>query len=395
MPSLKGIRNPGGGVIRSDVGSKCTCSKGKFEPHALPGFKNKVPLCSNCKGAPRLLLVRIHVRGIGTRDLRFTKKGTRISSIQMADRVLRNLQRLLKRRDQSLLLPYFGNATPISPLVSLITGDFLKALQVKLSSGDVSPSYVADAESLILSYINPALGHMRVSQLRRHHLDDFLSKPSGTERQRAKALALFRRILKWSEPRFSANLNAIPLFPPLPTAKRTRSIPDNDLREKIFGCVRNHQGAIRTGFIYPVNPCEIRALRWSDIDFEKGEVSFNVRYSKNTLIPQSKASTTYYIPKPCVFKITDEFKEILLSTPKLCPSNPDEVVFKTKYNDPLSINAMTREWKKACLRAGEPKLEFYSFLLVAARSKTASEVAVSTEYFDAFNELVDERLSAA
>ena len=369
------------GVIRPDTPKmRCTECGGKFEQVSDAQFTHPVPKCIDCKQSPKHLKVRVTLPALGKVDVRYNLKGTRIDKLALADAFLTDVHDDIKTGK-------FNPNDYLSPkqrkqfLTSYFLDQFLnEKMQFRGIKKGCSPAYVDDAESLIRLYLNPFFGEMEIAAIRYVHLKNFMINATGTERQRSKALAILRTIMK--EASKSVLDLKVPEFPPLPASKMKKSFIDIHAQDLILSHVKNHYLAIKMLTIYPIRPCDIRALQWRDIDFKNGIMTIRRHFSQEKLLAGRKSTfdpNDRYHELP--LRLSDDVKDGLR---QMCRSLiADDFVFKTKSGKPLYEKALYKEWVKACKRAGVTVCPLYDGTKHATMTYLNQEEGISIDHLGA------------
>ena len=107
-------------------------------------------------------------------------------------------------------------------------------------------------------------------------------------------------------------------------------------------------------------PGELRALKHKDLDLEHDTVIIRRSISRTMLREVTKTKRVRTIP------LDQTWKELYLSRPRVI--DPEGFVF-CKKGKPLSETWLTKQWSKACARAGVPHIRLYE----ATRHSLASQ----------------------
>ena len=371
---------------------KCSCS-GTFQFYEDDKFKYLIPRCKSCLQPPKLLRVRVSVPGHGRIDFRRNFEGNRFVTISQADSFLVDLQ---GRVEDGTILGYLRKQNTAKDMF-FTTYHLYKYLDAKnlyrgIQKG-CSPSYLDDCKNLIKNYLIPAFGGMDIRDIKYLHLNDFLiyyQLPKGKStsmRQKVKALAILRPILK--EAAKCIDGFTVPEFPKLTKSRMIGidEIPSREMQLKILSAVVNHRGPIEVCCLYPIRPCEVRAIKWKDIDLEKKIVTFKRHFSgsKSELVDGRKSafdSNDRY--HSLSLKVLPRLVQILNSQTRLDEVNGEEFVFKTKKGTPLYESAMRKSWNLACKKLGV-KYPMYVGLKHSTMTYYANEVGLTLDQLRFFS----------
>lgn len=347
-----------GGVIRPDVrGSLCECG-GKFERIEDAEYQHPVPRCVQCRKAPAKLLVRISLPVVGKVDIRHNSKGTRIKTLAQADAFLIDVHDEIKSRTFKPEL-YMSNRAQDHFAVEKFVKAYIdrKRRNVGKKAG-CSPNFVRQAQSLAKNYIYPYFGKMDIREVRHSHLVGFLENADSTN-QAARALEMLRPIMREVAKDFDSM--KVPEFPSIPKPKQiTREkFLDRDTQLQVLDNVNLYRDPISLMVIYPMRPCEVRALQWQDIDLKANTLTIQRHYSRRTLLPGRKSNFEPGSPEHrVILRLVPEARAIFEGLVR--PLDPNEFIFKTRNGKPIYEDAMRKAWNKACDKVGVKHVWFYA-----------------------------------
>lgn len=345
-----------GGVIRADRRNNICVCKGTFVSTTNPNFTHKVPTCNLCGAPPKLLKVRVTLPALGKCDIRYNQKGTRLSTLSLADAFLQDVHDEIKRG-------IFDPTRYLSPRkryclkIGALLDDYLARKQQRVGKErGCSPAYLHGAETSIRLYLKPFFGEMDVRDLRHRHLVDFMETFDRAERQKIKALQLLRPVLR----RASKLIDGlgVPEFPTLRPAPMKKNFIDYETQQLIFSRVTVYREAIQFGILYLLRPCELRALKWGDIDRKRNVITVQRHWSKKMLLHGRKSASD---PNDRYHKLelplTPSALAVLRALPPCIDGN--EFLFRTSDGKSLGQGALDKAWKRACKRAGVALHSFY------------------------------------
>jgi integrase len=99
---------------------------------------------------------------------------------------------------------------------------------------------------------------------------------------------------------------------------------------------------------------ELLGLKWSDVDWENNQIHIQRTYNKKTWYePKSKTSYRRIDLGPEVIRVLKKWK-------LECPPNDHDLIFPSKYNQPLNESCMVRKYFKPSLKSAElPMIRFH------------------------------------
>lgn len=227
------------------------------------------------------------------------------------------------------------------------------------------PRTVETNQNNIRRYIIPALGRLKVPDVRRPDVIALMTRMSKAPTTANRTMACLRKMFNLAEvwgyrPDGSNPCRHVPLYP---EKGKTRYITDDELG-RIFAYLNRADAeelehplltlAIRLQFEFAARMCEIRTLEWAWVDLENRRVTW----------PDSK---TGGISKP----MSDEAHRLLSSAPKVegspyvCPSLYDGAL-------PMPEGTYNNGWKRILVRAEVPHVGTHGI-----RHRAATDIANS------------------
>lgn len=128
---------------------------------------------------------------------------------------------------------------------------------------------------IVHKHIVPAIGALRLNQLRAEHVDEMLRSMAASGKARS-TIRLARTVLvlalTHAERRDLVGRNAarLAILPPAPT-RESRSLTADQARDLLKAAKGDHlEAAWVVGLLLGLRPGELFALRWEDVDFDAG-----------------------------------------------------------------------------------------------------------------------------
>ena len=355
-----------GGVIRHDLKvNLCKCG-GKFEKNFNPLFKKDIPLCNKCERPPQLLMIRITLPGLGKSNLRYDHEGNRLNDISQAITTLNRIHEEIKSNTFDKYK--FGGKRLLDEfkIKRILHRWFKKQVRIKELTPETIRSVRYNINALTRTYNGFSLAKISIQDLEHNHLEKYLYMEQinsrgevRSKRAKSKDLEVLRSVLNsFKKNRKSKNI-LIPDFPSLENSAEKDYYVDAEAQRKVLKYVENHKGAIETAIIYMMRPCEVRALKWIDIDFKKKIITIQRHFSGKKVIQGRKSQKKTDKGKYAILRLplVPKFIEILNQTKAGLDQN--EFIFKNAKGKAIHEKALNEAWKKACIKSGEKIHNFY------------------------------------
>lgn len=162
---------------------------------------------------------------------------------------------------------------------------------------DVKPSTRVNYRRMILRYINPHIGHLKLAELDADHVADWLAALAASPSRRKGADATRRlgpsaineaRTLLVSALHLAVARRRIPynpaaLVPPIRRERRRPKVWDDDEIAKFLLVADNHELAAwwRLALFAQLRPGELAALRWENVDLARARLWINATRTKD------------------------------------------------------------------------------------------------------------------
>ena len=359
--------------IYADVaGNKCSCG-GKFTkriPHPdAPSFI--VPKCDKCDSNPPLYLLDVDtVERSGRKDrikIRFTQNGDRLDS---AFRAIFTINEIIREIESGVF--DLRKYSSLEERKSLIFSNVLKEYLASLEK-TAGPKYLKDTRQIVSKHIEPYFGKFEVSSISSQMIRKYRSIPTKHERTRDKVVGALRAIMGWAK----ANdyISEKPDFDTIPRSKKRKEIISMDLALKTINLMHKemYKDMYRLMLIYPMRPCEVRALKWFNINFESGKhgtITIDHHFSDEVYLPGRK-SIKEGEASSLTWNLNAETREIFMKyrNKKIMDINwKDQFIFINRYGNHVSDETLRDAWNNARKKAG------HNFVPYVCRHRAATEL---------------------
>lgn len=216
-------------------------------------------------------------------------------------------------------------------------GDYIDKWAETYKEHIVSKSVYSDYKTRIAKYIKPAIGNMRMRDIRPTHLQKILNKQAGKSKSHCSKLrvtleGIFSQAVK---DRVVIGSPAADLMLPKATDGTHRSITEEE-RAAILNVAETHRFGtfVKTILLCGLRPQEVVALQWRDIDQINHRVIVSRALKKSGEIAEPKsASGVRTVPIPPA-----------LQTALTASGDLGEYIFTTTKNERHSHTSIKRGW---------------------------------------------------
>jgi integrase len=346
--------------IYSDMKKGCSCGSDAWNStpiRGLPGYET--PTCSKCGKDPELYVIVATVKdetGLKKRiKIRHTQDGKRLKEYLDVTYTLQQVLREIKEESFDVRR-YESQESRESFRFDRVVENYLGFHEKRVARGDLSPGGLKDKKTLIKNHLAPWFKEMDIAFITAKKVKEFFNSYTESLRMRDKATSELKTILYFAKDELEL-IPGIPKFPEIAAAKTVDA--DNFLSKEKQALVISkiedplYRAAIQTMAIYALRPCEVRSLKWKDIDLHSGVLYIRSHISLNQDIPgrKSQASASHSLP------IVPEFQAILDSLVRSIDSNA--YVFPGKNGGAIGGNVVTRAWNDACKLARVKNVTLY------------------------------------
>ncbi len=308
-------------------------------------------LCPVCLTKPEKFYVKLYWQGVKHRFTR-DRQGHKLDSYRRAHRLLENIRTAI---DSKTFSPSDYNPKEIEQFKGRRLLE--KWIEGK-ESQDKAPTHLKSVRGMINNYFLPAFGDMDVSEIRTHHIDDFLDNlpKSLSPKTRKNILIMLKNFCSWLFKR--DQLLRLPAFPMIDVSEKPIKWISKEHQLKVLSFIHPHHRPIfEFLFYHPVRISEARALKVKDFNFEAGTV-YICRAWSGEVLRSRKNKKPYYLP------VSRHFSDAILKD-KL----PEAFAFTNKIGEHYKLRKLSDIWHRARRAAGIPELSLYN----ATRHSIASQ----------------------
>jgi integrase len=227
-----------------------------------------------------------------------------------------------------------------------------KAGVIRTRSGDpYKPGALRGYEQALRARLLPRFGHLKTTALTRNAVQDLVDEllaeglgPSSVRNTILPLRAIYRRLISRSEVTLNPTLG---LALPAIRERRERVARPQEARELLAVLSPNDQVVWATALYAGLRRGEIRALRWCDIDFEKGLICVERGWDpiEGPIEPKSRAGKRRVpLAKPL---------RVYLAAHRLrSEDDENDLVFRGRGGKPLAPDALIERGREAWKEAG-------------------------------------------
>lgn len=245
---------------------------------------------------------------------------------------------------------------------SVYTLEWLAGCEKREQRDELSPTYLKDLKRFVNKIFIPYFGDRSLQDIKGRELKAFYLSLDFHAKTVYNIMAALHKIFK--DAVFEEVIPAMPNFP------RQGRIPEPDWQwahEDVQNSILEYLGeddlyAIFFLMTHGCRPGELRALKHKDLDLRIDKVTIRRSYSATKLRETTKGKRRRTID------LDADWKEMYLARPRVI--DPEAFVFN-KGGKPLSATWLTKQWRKACDKAGVTDIGLYG----ATRHSLASQLA--------------------
>ncbi len=352
----------------------------KHEPHAYR-IRKSIPDLATGKGK--------------VVDVRYSKDGKRISTLSQAHSTRDSINADIRSGEfEPLKYRLKGNEEEYS-FKWLIETQYLPHYELLCKDGKVKPSTLKAKRQYIRNYLLPFFSGVKSEKRQKKRITRAVLRGKGkrpdeyhevpvkwasdvrsilkirkitvtqlnasmpcSQALRDLVLQELKVILHWAKSELEIEQLIIPGFP-APKKKRLMD-PETFLNEeenrKVFKHIKNDQYRIMTHlcWFYAMRPCEVRALKWSDIDWKNEVIKIQRHVTLNCTVVNGRKSQDdecHYLP------LEQEVKVLLQGLAR--PLKTDAYMFPGEVTEIVPDNRLRKVWREALKRAGLPHVDMY------------------------------------
>jgi integrase len=348
--------------IYSDMKNGCSCKHRKWSMKPLDELpEHNAPICPACGKRPELyVIVAKVVDADGLEKLvkiRRTQDGDRLTDIIDVIYTLRTVKRELKTSTFDAR-KYESAESRESYRFCNVVNEYLKHFEKAKARGEITPAGLDDKKSLIKNHLLKNFGDLDIAHISDIRISKFFNSYTSTLRARDKSTAELKTILYFAlSAEGGKKLRSMPVFPEIPASKMIT--PDKFISEEkqdlVISKISNptYRAAIETLKIYGLRPCDVRTIKWGDVDFKNKILYIRSHMSSREDIPgrKSQAGIVHELP------INHEFEKVISSM--IRSINPKEYIFKGARGGVIGGNVLGRAWNEACKLAKVKGVKMY------------------------------------
>jgi integrase len=343
------------GTIKSDQRGGCACG-GKFKQ--VQEFGYSVPKCIDCGNYPNKLVISRYLPSLnGSKGewikIRWNHTNERLTTVWDAVAVIKLIDKEVQEGSFDPRKYQSRAAASQLKFKFFYENKYSPKEENRYKRGDISLAMLKKKKGYAkhLAFFDNIDIRSITSGLIFEYYD------SWTDKLRTRDLVLqeLRTILNYASD--IEAIKKVPKFPKMKPAKKRKV--ENFLtlqeQEKIIDHISNpvYKAMIKLLALYAMRPCEIRALKWSDINYREGYICITRHFTDGTTLKEGRKSNEEDHYLPIVEDFHDAMSEIPTSLIK------DDFVFKGRNGSAVGDRVLARAWHSAREKTGLPYVQLY------------------------------------
>ncbi len=361
--------------IYSDIkGNACSCG-GQYldkkivyeDEHDEKSDMFEIPICNSCKKTPRKFRINARVENENgakkTITIRNSQDGLRLTKVYQVITCLCIIKQEI-REGRFDVRKYSSSLSKESFLFENFIQTYIKYYEKKASikgKEGISPATLRKKKTLISLHLLPYFKGIEIGYVDRVKIKKFKDSWADQFSTRNQCLGELKRILNYA---FEYEyIKSVPKFDKIPKSRSREKIAHISTIREVLPFVDDvyYYRIFRLLDIYPIRPCEVRCLRWKDIDFRKKTITIQRHLSDGVELDGRKSididseSGKGKITYPLTSDARTILKEVRSSI------NIDDLIFESKRKKGafISHTVLPDHWRKACKLAGVEYFEPY------------------------------------
>lgn len=316
--------------------------------------------CESCEKEPTLYRVRRYLPGLmrsGMTEIRYDNTGKRIRDIDTARAVMKQIDAELitgtfdpskyRLRDSDNLLRF----------ENFITKKYLPYYEARLDAGEVKPSTMKAKRQYLRNYLIPLLEGTSIKDIKAGVIRDLQVRMKCSIMMKKKVIEELKVIMFYAKD-IAEVIEVVPGFPSFPKSKLMDAgkFLTYEEQKKVLSCISNEQYRIMISLLvhFALRPSEVRALKWSDIDYKNMHIKIQRHVTMNCIVVPGRKSLDGEVHR---VPITPVFSKIMEPLPR--PLNQDTYIFPGNVTEIVPENRLRKTWSAAIKKAGLPHVDLY------------------------------------
>ena len=264
--------------------TKCReCGEKSFVKEYDRRLKSHVPACESCGGDPVLYRVGFTLPKVGTNKSHQLFKtrnevGEKLDSIQKALSFKDFIANKIKKEGKEFDPREFGTESERKIfLIKYLSGNYTNFLKRKEESGMITPGGYVKKIGVLKNQVAKIFGEYSVKDISYQLIERELYETTISESLKGETVKELKSLLKFASVR-----GLVKSIPELPKYKRSKTYKSKDFytleeRDAVIANIKTYRHRIAITMLakYTRRQCEIRCLRWGDIDLKNNEITFS------------------------------------------------------------------------------------------------------------------------
>lgn len=222
---------------------------------------------------------------------------------------------------------------------------YLEHHRKRFERGEITPAGHSEKVRLVNNVLTPYFGNYDINEISSIAIKKYRDSFTEKLRQRDCATQELKTLLRFAyQMEF---IDKMPLFDRIPRSKKRLEFLEADKTKKIIANIENdkYRMMFELAYIYALRPCEVRSIKFKDINLKKNTLTIQTHVSKDIVIADRKSQKGDAEMANLQFKLTDKARAIFAAIPRNIDKNA--YVFPGKFAAIVSRDALTTAWKNS------------------------------------------------
>lgn len=215
----------------------------------------------------------------------------------------------------------------------------------RFERGELTPAGYKEKARLVEKVLTPYFGKFDINDISSAAIKKYRDSFTDKLRQRDTSTQELKTLLKFAyQMEF---IDKMPVFDKIPRSKKRKEILESEQAKKIIANIENDQYRMmfELAYIYALRPCEVRAIKFKDINKKKKKLVIQSHVSKDIVISGRKSQKDNDEMATLELPLVEKADEIFSAVPWNIDKNA--YIFPGKFAAIVSRDSLTSAWNKS------------------------------------------------